>query len=311
MALISQILAVSYDKSLNEARKPTNQWGENAFMREAERLKMIRRESLAPTLTVQLDYRRNPGAGFISTDLQQVSLTKTEVFTEAQFTPAQLTSPMVWSKYDEAVNPSENQKIAFVKNLILNGLETHDSLIEEAMFTTSTNGFLGFGTFMPSSGQGSCGGIDASVETMWRNPTGTYQTDGSDMDAAFTTVYNSISKGSGSASAPNVMVSGSTPHATFESTLTPQQRYIDTEEAKVGFKVLGFKTCRYSFSQYGGTSVYMFNSKHLYMVVSKEYFRQRGDTNEIDNANGYVTKVYSALQMVTDAKSRLGVLIPA
>ncbi len=70
--------------------------------------------------------------------------------------------------------------------------------------------------------------------------------------------------------------------------------------------MLGFKTSRYVFSQYGTTTVNFVNPKNFSMVVSKEYFRDRGDTQEIQNANGFVTKIYSALQTVTNNKSRLG-----
>lgn len=307
MALsISQMVAVSYPAVLAEMRKAANQWAESAFMRELEKQGAIEHKSLGPTIEAPLDYKRNDGAGFLVTELQATSMTKTEVITSASYTPAELSVPIVWSKRDEVQNPTENQKIALVKALLENGIQSHDDLIEQALFATSTNGFLGLLMHVPLSGQGSDGGIDAAVNTFWRNQQSTY-VDDTDIEAAFTSVWNACAKGSGSKLMPTLMVSDGPTQALFEGTQQALQRYVDDQELKAGFKVLGFKTSRYVFSQYGLTSVFFVNPKNFSLVVSKEYFRDRGDTQEIQNANGFVSKLYSALQTVTNNKSRLGV----
>lgn len=309
MALtISQMAAVSYPAVLNEMRKGANQWNESAFMRELERQGAIVRKSLGSTIDVALDYKRNPGTDFLATDLTSTSLSKTEVLTAASYAIAELSVPVVWSKKDEVQNPSENQKIALVKQLLENGINSHDDAIEEALFASSaTDGFNSLPVLFPTSGQGTVGGIDASTETFWRHTATTY-TGSSDIEAGLTTNYNASAKGSGATSVPTLIVSGSTPHAQFEGTQQALQRYIDTQEAKAGFKILAFKTARYVFSQYGGTSVFMLNPKTTKLVVSKEYFRDKGETSEIQNANGFVFKIYSALQFLTDNKSRNGIV---
>lgn len=307
MALsISQMVAASYNAVLNEMRKPTNQWAESAFMRELERQGGISRKSFGPSLEATLDYRRNPGGEFLASDMQAMSLTKTEVVTAAQYDPAELSVPIVWSKKDEVQNPSENQKIALVKSLLENGINTHDDLIEQAFFATSTSGFLGLPTHITTTGLTSSGGIDPSTETFWRNQQATY-VDDTDIEAAFTTVWNACAKGSGSKLLPTLMVSDGATQAIFEGTQQANQRWVDTDELKAGFKILGFKTARYVFSQYGTSSVFFVNPKNFSLVVSKEYFRDRGDTQEIPNQNGFVSKIYSALQTVSNNRSRLGV----
>ena len=202
-------------------------------------------------------------------------------------------------------NPTENQKIALVKSLLENGINSHDDIIEQYLFATSTNGFLGLLTHASVAGTGSDGGIDSSTYTWWENQQATY-VDDTDIESAFTTVWNACAKGSGSKLVPTLMVSDGATQAIFEGTQQANQRYVDSEELKAGFKILGFKTSRYVFSQYGGSTVYFLNPKNFQLIVSKEYFRDRGDTQEIQNANGYVTKVYSALQSVTNNRSRLG-----
>lgn len=309
MALtIGQIAAVSYPAVLNDKRKADNQWAENACMREMERQGMVVKKSFGSTLDPSLDYRRNPGTDFLATDMTPTASSKTEVITAASYSIAELSVPVVWSKKDEVQNPSENQKIALVAGLLENGLNSHDDAIEEAMFAaTTTDGFNSFPVLFPTSGQGTIGGIDSSVELFWRHTATTY-TGASDIEASFTTNWNAAAKGSGASSVPTLMVSGSTPHATFEGTQQALQRYIDSQEAKAGFKILAFKTARYVFSQYAGTSIFMLNPKTTKLFVSKEYFREKDKEMPLENANGYKFHIYSALQLLTTNKSRNGIV---
>lgn len=307
MPTISQILSVSYPAVLNEMRKPANQFAENAFLRELEARGMLKRESLGPTIEHTLDYQRNPGTDFLATDLTATSLSKVEVLTAASYEPGQLSVPIVWSKGDEAKNPSVNQKVALVKSLLENAITSHDDAIEEAIFGTSTDGFLGLATIVPDNGVGSPGGINASVDAWWANYSSTYLAAGTDIEAQMTTAWNTAAKGTGGKS-PDVLVSGAEAQALYEGTLQTFQRFIDVKEADGGFKKLAFKTARYVFSQYGDDHIYFLNSKCFGIQASKEAFREKGDTVEIPNANGYVVKIYSMLQTTTNNKSRLAVI---
>ncbi len=309
MALtISQIYAASYPAILNKMRA-TDQWSDSAVMKEMQRQGMIKHESLGTTIDVTLDYRRNPNATFLSSDLQSTGLTKTEVLTAASYAIAELSVPVVWSKKDDAMNPSQNQKVAFVKKLAENAINSHDDLIEEALFASSaTDGFLSFLSLIPENGQGSPGGIDAGTELFWRNYGADYAADGSDIESAFTSAHNDVAKGSGSNLTPTLLVGGADPHALYEASLITRQRFVDIKEIDGGVKVLAFKGARFVFGQYGGNKVFGMNKKSVQLVVSKEYFRDKGAEQEIQDANGFVSKIYSALQLVTDNKSRLFVL---
>lgn len=311
MALsIEQIVAVSYPAVLAEMRKGQNQWVENAALREAERQGVIDRISLGPTIEAPLDYRVNPDTAVLAGDQDEASLVKTDILTSASYSVAQISVPVVWTKGDEAKNPAENQKIALVKQLLENGINSHDDLIEQLIFTSSTAGgdeFNGLNDLVSSAGTGTVGGIDSGVETWWRNYADTY-TDSTDIEATFTTAFNRAMKGSGSTLAPKFMISGSAPHVLYESGLQTLQRFIDKDEADGGFKVLAFKNARYVFSQYGGNKVYFLNPKNYNIVVSRQYFRDKGNTIEIPAQNAFVFKIYSALQAITNNRSRLAVV---
>lgn len=308
MALtIGQIAAAAYNAVLNKNRKAENQWLESALMREMERQKMIKRVSFGVVLEETLDYRRNPGAKFLAFDLETVGSGKTEVLTATNFDIAELSAPVQWSKKDEVQTPRENQKVAFAGALVSNALDTHDDLIEEALFTTSTNGFIGLVNHIPTSGQSSTGGIDSTTEVFWRNVSNTY-VDETDIEAGMTATWNECAKGSGSNLAPTLIASDAETQALFEGTQQGLQRYVDTQELAAGFKILAFKTARYVFSQYGTTSLFFLNPKNFRLYASKEYFRHRGETQENEDANGFKFKIYSALQTVVNNRSRLGVL---
>ncbi len=308
MALdVSQIIAASYNDVVNESRKPANQWAESAAMRELEKQGCIDRVDGGPQIEHTLDYKRNEGAEFQTSDLQDVAVSKTDVLTAALYDPAQLSVPIVWSRADEAKNPTVNQKVNLVKSLLSNGLDSHDDLLEASLFEADTDGFHGFPTIIPDSGQGEVGGIDAATEVWWRNHSATYAADFSTIIAVFTTAYNTALKGSGSGMGPKFMISGATPHAGYESKLVTNQRFVDTDEASAGFKVLAFKTLRYVFSQYGDDHVY-FLGKSFKLTVFKNAYRLLGETAEFPQANGFIRKIFTLAQTGTNNKSRLAVV---
>lgn len=301
---ISQIATVSYPAVLADMRKPTNQWSQASLMEFMQKLGMIDRRSLGATIECPLDHRRNQGGDFLATDLTPVSLAKTEVLSAASYSIAELSIPVVWSKGDDAKNPSENQKIAFVKALLENAITSHDDMIEEALFSTSTDGFLGMATIIPTTGQGTVGGIPAATETMWRNPADTYLADGSDIEAVLEELFLTAAKGTGSSAQPKLLVSGMEAVALFTSTQIANQRFMGSDKADASFKTIAFKSAPFIYSQYGDDKIYGLG-KSFKLVVSKQYFRDKGETRETDEANGFVFKIYSALQTVTNAKSRL------
>jgi hypothetical protein len=311
MALsISQIVAVSYPAVLAEMRKAQNQWVENAAVRELERQGMIKHINFGESIEMPLDYRANPDGGVLATDMDSAALNKTDVITAATYDVAQISYPVTWSKGDDAKNPTETQKVSLVKQLLENGINSHDDLIEQCIFTTSAAGGVelnGLDTLVPTSGQGTPGGIDAGTELFWRNFADTY-TDVTDIEATMTAAFNAAMKGSGSEQTPKVILSGADPHALYESQLQSLQRFVDTKEGDGGFKILAFKTARCVFSQYGDDKMYFLNPKSYKLLVSKSYFRDKGTTQELNDTNAFRFFIYSALQAVTDNKSRLAVI---
>jgi len=226
------------------------------------------------------------------------------------YDPAQFSVPVVWSKADETKNPSTNQKIAFSKQLLENAINSHDDLFEQALFGTSTNGFLGFQTIIPDSGQGTVGGINAATETWWRSYSTTYASAGTDIKSKLTLAWNTTARGTGSAIQASLIVSDGETQATYEGQEQSNQRWIGHEDLKGGFKTIAFKTARWVFSPYGGTRIYLQSPKVVQLVVFQGAFRDKGETQEFVQAGlqAFGFNIFSMAQLVARNRVRTAVL---
>jgi hypothetical protein len=311
MALtIGQIAAVSYPAVLAEMRKPQNNWSANPALKALERAGFMNRMDFGTAIEVPIDYRANPDVAVLVGDQDTASLIKTEVLTAASYDIAQLNVPVTWTMGDEAKNPAENQKVALVRALLENGITTHDDQLEQRIFTTSTAGGVeinGLADLVNVAGTGTVGGINSSVETWWKNQFDTF-VDGSDIEAAMTELFDNCAKGSGETNAPTILISGSASHSLYESQLQSQQRFVDSNEADGGFKVLAFKGAKYIFSHRGGTKIYFLNPKNYQLCASNQYFRDKGENIPVQGQNAQYFLIYSALQFVITNRWRAGVL---
>ena len=294
-------------------RKAHNNWASNAALKALENAGFIQRGALGATIEVPVDYRSNPDTAVLVGDQDTASLVKTDVLTAASYDVAQMNVPVTWTKGDEAKNPSENQKIALVRQLLENGITSHDDLLEQRIFTSSSSGgteINGLNDLVNSAGTGTVGGINSTTETWWRNQFDTF-VDGSDVEAAMTETFDNCAKGSGETNQPSILISGSATHALFESQLQTLQRYMGSEEADAGFKVLSFKGAKYIFSNRGGTTIYFLNPKNYQLVVSSQYFRDKGETAQVNGQNAFYFLIYSAIQFVITNRWRVGQLAQA
>lgn len=293
---------------LADARKPQNQWAENAFLAALEKKGAISREGAGNAVEIPIDWQKNAGGDFLATETTATSTTKTDVMSNATYDWAELVVPITTTFRNDAQQSGDNQKISLAKNLIQNAITTHDDRIEEKLFSTTYNNFLGLQNLVPDSGQPNVGGINGAGETYWRSQTGAYLSDGSDVEAQMTTMWNACAKGSGSKQRPSLVISGSAAQAIYESSLQTFQRFNDSSTANGAFVTLMFKDALYVFSLYGGTRIYFLNPVAFQLVVAKSAFRSLKDPVQLPAQTATNQKVYSLLQAVVGAPSRLGCL---
>jgi hypothetical protein len=308
---ISQLLAVSYAAVQNDRNLPANQWAESAFLNELERQGMIERIDMGPTIERTLDWRRNTTMGVLASDLATTSLTSaTDVITAASYTPAQVAGWVVWAKALDMKNPTTNQKIDVVKGLIANAFAAHDDVLEATLFTTSSAGgdeLQGLDNIVTSDGLGTVGGINASTDAFWRNKVDGF-TSGVDLEAGMESLWNRCEKGTGSQYKPTLIVSDGQSQALFASTQQAQQRFT-SQDLKASFTTLAFKTGRSVYSKEAPAGKFYFLGNKTYKVfVSRDYYRAKGETQEIQGGTGYTFQVYTGIQATTNNRSRLGYL---
>jgi hypothetical protein len=309
---ITQILASSYASVQNDRNLPANQWAESAFLNELERQGMIDRVDFGPTIERTLDWRRNSTMGVLATDLATSSLaTATDVITAASYLPAQVAGWVVWAKATEMKNPTVNQKVDIVKGLIANAFASHDDVLEGTLFVTSIAGgdeLQGLDNIVATDGLGTVGGINASTDAFWRNKVDGF-TSGLDLEAGMESLWNRCEQGTGSQFKPTLLVSDGQLQALFASTQQAQQRFTG-QDLKSSFTTIAFKTGRYVYSKDAPAGKqYMLGSKTYRVFVSREFYRAKGETQEIQGGTGYTFQVYTGIQATTNNRSRLGVLV--
>jgi len=314
MALsVDQALAIAWPSAIADGKRPFNQWSEQALLREMDKQGMIKRMNLGESISVQIDHQANPEAKVMTADDAAVfttSVAKTEVISEAQYDIAEIVSPLAWSEKDENSASGEQAKVSFIASLIDNGNESHNAVLEAGLFATDGT-LLGFDDLIDSTdGGGTVGGINASVDVMWKNQVGDPYTDGDDVEAAMTAVFLACAKGSGSDSAPTLIATGVDGYATYEGALQAFQRFQGGDKASGGFGAVLFKMVPVIYSQYADdASAFIFLNKKAYSVyVQKSAYRKLRPATYDQNSLMTVRHVYSALQAIVTTRSRLGVL---
>jgi hypothetical protein len=310
---ITQILASSYASVQNDRNLPANQWAESAFLNELERQGMIERADLGPTIERTLDWRANTTMAVIgASDLATTSLaTATDVITAASYNPAQVAGWVIWPKALDMKNPTVNQKIDVVKGLIANAFASHDDVLERTLFVTSSAGgdeLQGLDNLIATDGLGTVGGINASTDAFWRNKVDGF-TSGLDLEAGMESLWNRTEKGTGSQFKPTLIVSDGQAQALFASTQQTQQRF-EGQDLKASFTTILFKTARSVYSKEAPAGKFYFIGNKSYRVfVSRDYYRAKGETMEIQGGTGYTFQVYTGIQATTSNRSRIGVLV--
>jgi hypothetical protein len=308
-----QLVAATYDDVVNEKSKAADQWSQASALSTLEEMGGVKRVSGGATLQLTLDYKANPAADFLLTDVTGTSTSKTEILTAASYTFIPLVVPINWSFFDEAVNSDKNQKVDLVSAIVDNALSSHDQAIEDALFA-ATGGTDGFNTLIDiysENGEGTVGTIVSGTETWWKNQFKDWGTDtGATLLADYTYLFNACKKGSGGKQ-PNVIIGSASMQALYEAALTANQRFVTAGKASGGFTELAFKNIPYLFSSEAtGTdeNAFMFNTNDTKLFVVSSAWRQRKTPVQHVNAAMMNMKVFSVLQLATRNRSRGGVI---
>jgi hypothetical protein len=305
-----QHLAATYDKTVES--KAANQWSDSTLLKGLEEMGGVKKLSGGTKISVVADYKANPAADFLATDVTPTGTSKTEILTMLQDDWAMLLVPINWSFKDEALNSSGEQRVDLISTLVDNQLATHDQSVEDGLFqTTAVDGFNSLPVLYAENGEGTVHGVVSGTETWFKNQFKDWAGDtGATLLADYTTLYNACCKGS-SGKRPNVIVGSSVMHANFEAALVANQRFANTNKASGGFTELQFKTLPYLWSSEAvaaDENAFMFSTKDTKLYVCTSAWRTRRKSLDHVNAPMVNQKTWSLLQFMTSNRSRGGVI---
>ena len=235
----------------------------------------------------------------------QITVTPKATATAAQYNWKQLVATIAISGLEEAQNNGKEMMVNLLEAKIMQVEMTLKTKLNEMLYGTyggadAANGFSGLNTIVDATG--TVGGINSAVETWWaaKEDTGASST-AAVLESKLRTLYNSASDAGNDR--VDAIFTNAYGFEFFESTLTPQVRYTDTEKANLGFQNLMFKNVPmfWDFDCSGGTegtkattsaSFYGLNSKYVGVVLhSDRNFKQSPFT---ENLSGSVASAHAS-----------------
>jgi hypothetical protein len=234
----------------------------------------IRRIGGGSNIVVPIIYGKNSTAGSYS-GTDTISTTAQSGITAAEYNWKQYAATVTISGIEEAKNNGEAQIIDLLEGKIF---QTQETIIENmnSMFYSNGAGnggkdWLGLNALVGvGNDSGSAiGGIDAtdSDNTWWRSSL--VNQGGALTVAAMATMYNNVSVGNDQ---PTIIITDQDEYEKYESLLTSNIRYTDTDMADSGFQNLLFKGAPITFDSDTELDGKMFflNTKYLQLVAHSD-----------------------------------------
>lgn len=238
---VSDIIASTLENRSSEVAD--NVTDNNAILAQMKRKGRIKTYDGGRIIYWNLSYTENPNGGsFSGYDLLPVNAA--EVLSAAEYSPKQYAVPVVVSGAELLANSSRSQVFDLIAERIDVAKSTMANLIAQGMYSDGTgNGgkdITGLGAAVVASpATGTYGGIDRATWAFWRNqthdPTSTPTT--STIQGEMNTLWAKCVRGT---DAPDLILAGSTVWATYMGSLQPQQRFTDSDLAKLGFTTVKY-----------------------------------------------------------------------
>ena len=251
--------------------------------------------------------------------LDTLNIGQSDVLTSAKYDWQQAAVHVVSSGRDLKMNASEEKMISLANSRIDVAMATAANNMSIDIYSDGslTNQIGGLGLQVTSTGAGVVGGIDSSVYTFWKNKfveigsataaLPTYTQMKADMNKLWMQLVRGTDK-------PNLIVSTQDFYAVYEGGLQDLQRYSDSKLASAGFENLKYKSAPIVFddnTNFGltGETVYMLNTKYLYLMEHPEARWTQDDDKIPVNQDAVVIPMYWMGNLCCSNRSLQGKLI--
>ena len=207
---------------------------------------------------------------------------------------------------------SKFRKHKLVENIVLNAEETMVNKIGEALFNTAdTDSINGLPQLITDDGTGTVGGISTTTYPLWKNKFKNVAANPtpSVLLKAMADLYRDCTRGK---STPDVIVTTPELYSTFESALTPQQRFTNSKLADAGFEALKFHGAEVIFDENcPANRMYMLNTKAIVFNFHRDQMFKVGKMEKLFGQEKYAWPITAMCHFSVRSRRDLGVLVVA
>lgn len=255
----------------------------NALYRKLAKGNKVRSESGGHSIAIPLEYAEN-GTYQRYSGFDTLNVSASDVFTAAEYNWRQVAINVVSSGLELRQNSGAQRIANLAKSRIRNAINTFANNFSEDMYSdgSATNQIDGLQKIVADTPTNTVGGISGGTWTFWKNivqsaaaplqgggaitPSGTAGV----MASLMLPLFMDLTRGNDK---PNLIVSSDEYFAFYETGLTTQQRYVDSENAQAGFMELSYKGVPVIFDGNSGmpaAHMYFLNTNYLELVVHSE-----------------------------------------
>lgn len=207
---------------------------------------------------------------------------------------------------------SKFRKHKLVENIVLNAEETMVNKVGEALFNTSdADSINGLPQLITDDGTGTIGGISTTTYPLWKNKFKNVAANPtpSVLLKAMADLYRDCTRGK---STPDVIVTTPELYSTFESALTPQQRFTNSKLADAGFEALKFHGAEVIFDENcPANRMYMLNTKAIVFNFHRDQMFKVGKMEKLFGQEKYAWPITAMCNFSVRSRRDLGVLVVA
>lgn len=297
----------------------------NALLRKLKEKGRIKSVSGGYEITRPIEYAENSTYQRYS-GYEQLNTSASDVLTSVRYDMQQVSLHVTASGREIRMNMgSKERMIDLVKTRKENALRTAANQFSVDLYGSGAlpNQIGGLANIIQTNGQGTVGGIDASVWTMWRNrfreATGTNLAaapsvaNSASLRADMNAIWLTLNRG---ADKPDLMLASHDFYALFELGSQELQRYSSGDLADAGFQSIKYKGQEVVFDDNANFAtnaerMYFLNTNYLYVVQHSEAKWTPDEEKRPTNQDAVLIPIYWMGNLVCTRRAAQGILFDA
>lgn len=275
-------------------------------------------------ITLPIEYAENGTIqNYVGYELLNTSAS--DVLTSARFDWMQKAMHVTCSGRELRQNSGEEAMIDLVKSKKKNAIHSATNALSTDIYSDGSlpQQMQGFANLIQTNGQGTVGGLDASVWTFWQNKfremTGTdlaatpNAANAQSLKTDMNRLWLSLVRG---ADKTDLILSSHDLYILYETGEQQLQRYMDADLAQAGFANVKFKSAPVVFDDNANFAtnaekMYFLDTKYLYMFQHREAQWTQDKEKRPTNQDAVIIPYYWMGNMATSNRARQGVLFDA